>query len=279
MEITYWHKQTKDKPLFSDVLWSRPENRRNAGKLLIVGGNLHGFAAPAEAYEAAVEAGIGAAKVLLPDALKKVVGMVIESGEFASSTPSGSLSQKALAELMDYSQWADGVLIAGDVGRNSETTVLLEKYLRKSYKLSVLTKDSVDVLMNAPDMLVERPNTALVVTIAQLQQFVRALKWPQAVSFSMPLMQLVELLNNFTSTYPVNIVVKQENVVVVASGGKVSTTPSTSTKNMWRVKTAASVAVWWLQNPDKPFEALTTAVYQLAHNSKTGWKTDIMRPS
>jgi len=58
MENTYWHKQTAEKPLFPDMLWSKPENKSHAGKLLIIGGNLHGFAAAAEAYNQATKAGI-----------------------------------------------------------------------------------------------------------------------------------------------------------------------------------------------------------------------------
>ena len=44
MNHDYWHKQTSSKPLFPELIWSRPENRQLAGKLLIIGGNLHGFA-------------------------------------------------------------------------------------------------------------------------------------------------------------------------------------------------------------------------------------------
>src|SRR5882762_3047468 len=107
MTDTYWYKQTSEKPLYPDLLWSRPENKSQAGKLLIVGGNLHGFAAAGEAYTEAVKAGIGTARVLLPDSLQKTVGRVFEAGEYAPSTPSGSFSRKALAELLDMSGWSD----------------------------------------------------------------------------------------------------------------------------------------------------------------------------
>ena len=53
MDRTYWHKQTVEKPLFPDILWSRPQNKRQAGKLLIVGGHAESFAAVGEAYAAA----------------------------------------------------------------------------------------------------------------------------------------------------------------------------------------------------------------------------------
>src|SRR4051794_28288010 len=108
MDRTYWHKQSASKPLYPDMLWSRPENKRQAGKLLVVGGNAHGFAAAGEAYAEALAAGVGTARVLLPDSLQKTVGRVFEAGEYAPSTPSGSFGRRALAELLAMSQWADG---------------------------------------------------------------------------------------------------------------------------------------------------------------------------
>ncbi len=100
MDKPYWINRPS-KPLFPDLLWSRPENKRQAGKLLIVGGNAHGFAAAGEAYADAGEAGIGTARVLLPDSLQKTVGKIFEAGEYAPSTPSGSFSRRALAPLID----------------------------------------------------------------------------------------------------------------------------------------------------------------------------------
>src|SRR3989338_4168466 len=107
MANTYWFKQDSEQPLFLDLIWSRPENKNQSGKLLIVGGNLYGFGAPAEAYAVAGQAGIGTARVVLPAAIKKAVGSFIENGTFAPSTPSGSFSQTALDELLDQSDWAD----------------------------------------------------------------------------------------------------------------------------------------------------------------------------
>ena len=80
MANTFWHKQTPDQPLYPDLLWSRPQNKKQAGKLLVVGGNAHGFAAAGEAFAQATAAGIGTARVLLPDSLRKTVGRGFEAG-------------------------------------------------------------------------------------------------------------------------------------------------------------------------------------------------------
>lgn len=262
MADTYWYKQGAE-PLFPDMVWSRPENRRHAGKLLIIGGNLHGFAAPATAYQEAVRAGVGATSVLLPDALQKTVGRIIDHGEFAPSTPSGSFSKPALAEWLDRTMWADGVLLAGDLGRNSETAVTIEQYTEKTSQLLVIAKDAVDYFYTDPLKIVQRPHTALVLSIAQLQKLARVAKWPHAVTFDMGLAQLVEWLHEFTAAYPCNIVTYHNETIFVASGSKVCST-HVGKQETWRVKTAAHAAVWWLQNPGKPFESLTTAVTEAA---------------
>ncbi len=264
MTLTYWHKQTTDKPLYPELLWSRPENQRSAGKLLIMGGNLHGFAAPAEAYAQSVKAGIGTVRVLLPDAIRKhfaaFQGTSLET-EFAPSTPSGSFSQKALAELLEHSNWADVTLIAGDLGRNSEAAILLEKFFQKSKGRIALSKEAVDYAIGVPNIILKRPDTLLVLTMSQLQKVATQLQSLTPIKFGMDLLKLIETLHELTLNHSIAIVVWHLEQLFCAVGGQVSTTVLTSDEETWRIKTAAYASVWWLQNPQKPFEALTTAIY------------------
>lgn len=260
MDRSYWHKQ-KDKPLFPDLLWSRPENRMYAGKLLIIGGNAHGFAAVAEAYSASTQAGIGTTRVLLPDAIQKVVKMILETADYAPSTPSGSFASKSLSEWLEHATWADGVLLAGDFGKNSETAVVLEKFLGKYSGQVTITKDAVDYFYAHPLAILDREATTLVLSIAQLQRLAREAHYPQAVTFSMDLLRLVDWLHGFTEQYNCNIVVKHLETVCIAVDGQISTTKTQQDiGDTWRVSTAAHASVWWLQNPSKSFESLTTSL-------------------
>jgi len=263
MEDTSWIKQESGKPYFGDLLWARPENKLYAGKLLIVGGNLHGFAAPAEAYQHAAKAGAGTIRVLLPDAVRKIVGMILDVGEFAPSTPSGSFSQKALLDWLECATWADAVLIAGDMGRNSETAILMEKFLTKSSGPVTLAKDAVNYVITTPSLVLERPDTTLVLSMAQLQKLGVASGWTTPITFAMDLLRLITTLQEFTATHAVRLVVKQHNTIIVAVGGMVSTTKLQTPKEIWRVETAAHTAVWNMQNPAKPFEALSVAVTEV----------------
>lgn len=313
MERPYWHKQTADKPLFPDLLWSRPENASFAGKLLIVGGNLYGFNNPAKAYEESKKAGIGVARVLLPDALQKTFSAVtramqadaaqedrekrpepyIKYGEdasqqdaavmrrqhressssarsssgvvhevvweYAPSTPSGSFSQRALGELLPMAAWADAVLLSGDLGRNSETAILLEKLADKYSGQLTITCDAADYFINSPSIL-DRQETLWVISVAQLQKLAMNARFTTAFTYDMDILRFVEALHEFTLEHPGLIIVKHLENIFVAAEGQVSSTKLEAELPIWRLKTAAHAAVWRLQNPGKPYESLTTSL-------------------
>ncbi len=77
-----WLKQTNE-ALFPEILWSRPETKAGAGKLTIIGGNLHAIAAPINAYNYAFEAGVGAARVVMPESVRKSFGKIVHEAYFA----------------------------------------------------------------------------------------------------------------------------------------------------------------------------------------------------
>jgi len=255
----YWQKQTAAKPLFADLLWSRPENKNQSGKLLIVGGNVHSFAAVGEAYAAAISAGIGTARVLLPDGLQKTVGKVFEAGEYAPSSASGSFGQKALAEMLAMAEWADATLLAGDFGRNSETAVLLEKFTDKYEGQLTITHDALDYFTKW-DSILTRDKTMLVMSFAQLQKITKIARFTTAFTYEMDFLHLIEALHEFTACFQASIIVKKDDTIFVAIKGKVSSTHQAEKQKTWRVKTAARASVWWLQNPSKAFESITTSL-------------------
>lgn len=259
MTDTSWFKQTGDKPLFPDILWGRPETRARAGKLLIIGGNEHVFAAPAEAYEQSKRAGIGTPKVLLPDRLQKTIGQVLSDCEFAPTNRSGSFAKVSLSEWLSFAAWADGVLLAGDMGRNSETAIVLEEFVNKYTGQLTITQDSLDQFLATPAKLFGRPNTTIVASFAQLQKMWSAYQQSEALTYGDSLVRIVDLLQKFSKSIVANIVTKHQDELVIAVSGRVSTTKIS--EEVWRIKLSAHLSTWWLQNPEQAFPALNCAVY------------------
>lgn len=257
IDTSYWQKQTPNEPLFPNIEWSRPEQKAKAGKLGIIGGNKLGFAGVAEAYSVAIQYKVGAAKVLLPDALRKDVPKAITDAVFAPSNPSGGLSKDAVAELAALGAWADGILMIGDAGRNSETAILYEQFIQGYHGQLTITRDAIDLLKNSSQIIVERPNTLVIAAFAQLQKLFQNVYFPKVITFSMQLSNLVEVLHKFTLSYPITIVTLHKDILIVAHEGKISTTPWNQPIAIWRGTTAAKAAAYWLWNSNKPFEAVT----------------------
>jgi len=256
MENISWLRQTKDKPAFPDVLWSRPVNKRYAGKLLIIGGHSQSFAEPSRAYAAAVKAGAGHVRIVLPDALQKTLGKAFPEAEFAASTPIGSFSRKALELLLDLADWSDGVLLAGGLGKNSETAVLLEAFVDKYAGQLSLTGDSLDYFIQKPSQITDRPNTLLAGSLAQLQKLAQ----PQAViKQSADLVQILNVLSIWTKSIPASVITAHSGQIIATHEGKVSATQTEADKE--GPELAAYTSVWLMQQPEQVFEALTSAVY------------------
>lgn len=260
VDTTYWKKQTDSKPLFPDIEWSKPEQRSQAGRLGILGGNKLGFAGVAEAYSVALQAGVGEVRVLLPDVLKKTIPTTITDTLFGATNPSGSLAKDARAELGALAQWSTGVLMIGDAGRNSETAIAYENFLKDYSGPLTITRDAVDLIKNSTQTIVDRPDTLLVVSFAQLQKLFQAVYYPKILTFSMQLAQLVDALHKFTITYSVTIQVLHKEHIIIASGGEVVTSEWDNPMAIWRGNTAARAASYWLWHPTKPLEAVSASL-------------------
>ena len=261
MDTTFWHKQASES-LYPDLEWNKPERRDHAGSLLIIGGDLHNLNAPAKSFEIAKKTGIGTTQLALPDKTKRLLGNSLPDALFLPSTASGEFSHSGEVELLNYALAADALLMPGDNGRNSETTILFESLLRSYSGLAILTRDAVDILTNTPASMLEREKTTLVITFAQLQKLVKSYGETTPLTFSMDLIKLVEFLHLFSQKIGAAIITLHQNQFIVAAHGQISTTKikQTAESEHWRIETATIAACFQTWNPNKPFEALTHSV-------------------
>lgn len=256
-----WVKQKADEPAFPDVLWSRPENRRYAGKLLVIGGHKQSFNEVSAAYSAALKAGIGTCRVILPDSLQKMLHTLFPEAEYAASTPIGSFSRQALGTLLDAADWADAVFLAGDLGRNSETAILLESFIEKYQGKLTLAGDSIDYFLSQSKKLVERSETLVIGNVNQIQK----LAAPSLIQQNADLIKVVEQLSDWVSQTDLAVVTIHANQAIVAVAQQISTSPvKTSVPD---INLAAYAIVWLLQHPEKTFQALTSSVWSFSGQS------------
>jgi len=260
MEYSFWRKQTTDKPLFPDIEWSKPEQKSKAGRLGIIGGNSLGFAAVAESYSTCLKTGAGEVKILLPESLKKMVPHTMTDVIYGATNPSGGLSRDALVEMKTMGAWSTGILLIGDAGKNSETSIVYEDFISSYSGPMTITRDAVDLLKNCNNLLVNRPNTVMIVSFAQLQKLFQSIYYPIVLTFSMQLTNLAEALHKFTITYPVTIAVLHQETLLIANSGQIISTPYENPMKIWRGETASKAATYGLWSPSKPMESLAASL-------------------
>ena len=257
---SYWRKQTNATPLFPDIDWGKPEQRSQSGRLGIIGGNKLGFAGVGEGYGIAVAAGVGEVRVLLPDVLRKSIPGSITDTVFGATNPSGSLARDALIQMNTMGQWATGILLIGDAGRNSETAIVYEDFIQSYSGQLTMTRDAIDLVKHSSQIIIERPDTLLVMSFAQLQKLFQLVYYPKVLTFSMQMTSLVEALHKFTITYPVSITVLFREQLIVASRGEITSTPWENPMAIWRGSVAAKASVYWLWTPKKTLESVTSSL-------------------
>ncbi|MCQ2570674.1 MAG: hypothetical protein MJ154_00255 [Candidatus Saccharibacteria bacterium] len=254
--LDYWHRQSSKK-LFNDIDLMAPEQRRFAGKLLIIGGNKGMFFAVASTLEAAKRFGVGEVRALMPDALKNQVPTTPEL-YFAEAEASGAFGRSALQEMLRQAEWSDAVLLVGDSGKNAETTLVFAEFMEKCQKPVFVTRDAVEaVTPSAIDWAMREYETGLLLTMPQLQKLLRTMYYPKVITLSMPTNQLVEALHKFTLSYPVSITTYHNDLIITAQNGEVVTQSITETKwtpiSLWGGTLFAQVIIARLWNAEKDF--------------------------
>ncbi len=255
----FWHRQEKNKPLYEDIAWAKPQNKRLKKKLVIAGGNSQAFGQIAASYQQVADIGIGDCRVVLPDALEKTVGKSIEDVVFLPSSPSGGFSSNAVSGMHEYSQWGDGVYFPGELGQGSETAIFMEKFVDQTKVPLILSGDSLEIFYDNPEKIFNKENALLILNFKQLQKMTLKLGLPTPVTHAMGLIQLVEVLHGITGERESMIVTSHQGSVMVAMYGEVSTTPAEPSDD-WQFTVASAATVYFLQHPQKTFQAVTTSL-------------------
>ena len=242
----------KESPLFPEVVWSKPETKRSAGKLAIIGGSAGAMSNVASVYSAAENAGAGTIHLLVPDSLAKVTKDVPYI-QYAASNPSGGFAKSALSELLTLSSAMNGVLIAGDLGKNSETSQMLESYIEKYEGILAVSSLSLESFSIKINRFLDRPETILSLNLNQLRELVIEQVMDTPVTSDIGLSQLAQILHNITSKNQCLLVVETADRVWVSYQGKVVD----CIPNCFN---SVKATVWAIQQPEKLLEAAVSSM-------------------
>lgn len=251
-----------DTPLFPKVLWNRPVSSIGAGRLLIIGGHTGAFSLPQGIYQLAEAAGIGEVQVLLPDSLRPLLAP-LGIGLFAPSTGSGSLSKKALGEILNIAQNYDTSLIGPSLSNHSEVTVLVEALLAKHPGQIVVVEDALIAARHNPALLTTREDCLVILSMEEAFKLAGSLELAISIRPDRGVLNKIEIMQALARAGTCAFVLYGPELIVTSSE-KVSMTPLPLYNAGFLPAIYSVCSTFWTQNPTNRFEGLTTAAYVLS---------------
>ncbi len=255
----FWQRQEDGEALFQDIFWSMPETKTQKKILVLVGGNTHSFMGVAKSYELIYKAGIGDCRVVLPKKLERLIGSTLPSAVYLDNNDSGGIAKDSVNSMLEYERWGDAVLLAGELGHSSETTIFTNEYIEKSQKPLILSGDSLDSFYENPELIFEREDTVIIVDFKRLQKFAPKLRVETPLVSDMGIVKLVEVLHQLTAEREALVVTFHQGSVLVAMYGEITSTHYKAGNN-WQQQVAARAAVFFVQHQGKPFQAVTSSL-------------------
>lgn len=259
----YWTKNGERLKLPEELAWNFPEQK--AGEVVILGGSSAGFSTEVKLAEYINRRlpFFGEVKNVFPESLKTKFPGGFPSLEFVPATESGGVARSA--ELYNSLLKAELAIFSGDFSRNSETAIAVVETLKRNDEvLTVLTRDTIDLVGPEMERVLERENLVLVGSMAQMQKVLKAVYYPRPLLLSQPLFPIVETLHKFTLSYSVMILTFHEGQVLAAADGKVVSVPIEATEyspiTLWGGEVAAKAGAFLRFNPKKRVESLVAGL-------------------
>ena len=248
---------------YEDLTWNIPEQKQ--GIVNIIGGNSQNFRTEVRTAEfITANYPIKEVRLVLPNALKNNLPN-LPNLVLLPSTDSGSFNESQ--ELNNVFNSADFNLLLGDLSKNSVTGTAVAGACRRSEKMTLLTRDTVDIVTdNSPERTLMNENLIFFTSMAQLQKLLRAVYYPKMLLLTQSLVQVSEVLHKFTLSYPVKLVTLHDGQILLAENGTIRVVSieesGYSPVTIWSGELAAKITLLNLFNPNNFLPASTTAVFK-----------------
>lgn len=245
-----------------DLVWNIPE--RKQGIVNIIGGNEQNFKTEIKVAEFLAEKyPIELINVVLPDSLKTKLPN-LDNFMFLPATDSGSFDESQ--ELINIFNSADFNLLLGDLSKNNVTKKALGSALETSSKMTMVTRDAVDVLADVTtDKILLNENLIIFASVTQLAKILGAVYYPKMLLMSQSLMQVADVLHKFTLSYPAKIITLHNEQILVAENGNVKALALNESGympfTMWNGELAAKIMALNLYNPNTFIKAVVAAIF------------------
>ena len=259
-------ERQNDSPLYPKVLWNRPVSRSGAGRILLPGGFRQDFSMLTAVHQAVTAAGAGECIAALPDVLVKLLGGA-PSTTFVHSSPSGSLGRQALARLLELSEDADSVMLGANLSANSDTTLLLERFLQECSRPVIGFGDVLASLQHRLPALIQRPGGLLIVTMPDVFKLAGALGISINIRRDGGLINKLEIIQQVAAAGMCDMAVYGSEIII-SVGEQLGVTPLAYRLSELPALFYGTLASFWTQNPAARYAGLMTGAHVLRQVSE-----------
>ena len=252
-----------EKNPYEDLKWNVPE--RKQGIVNVIGGNGQRFRDEVKVAEfLGANYPLQEVKVVVPEALRGKLPD-LPNFVFLPAVESGSFDESQ--GLIDAFGASDYNLVLGDLSKNAVTGKAVASACRNAEKMSLITRDAVDLLAeNSPERWLMNENIVVFASVMQLQKLLRAIYYPKMLLASQSLVQVSEVLHKFTLSYPVGVVTLHDGQILVAKDGMVKAVALVNSGYspimFWSGELAAKIVAMNLYNPSQFIPATICGIWK-----------------
>jgi len=277
MKIIY-----QEKPLYPKILWQRPVHtyKAEAGKILIIAGSKGSTGTAILTCEAVFRSGTGILLLGFPESLKSFYKDVLPEAMTLElpETPGHTLSRKAKNLILENVRSCDVTIIGPGLSTNAETIGLIWEVIFDITKPVVVDADGLIALIKGIEVMrareceefvteyfKKRPNLMVITADAgELSKLARALKLDKKYTNRYIELHKEEFAPMIAQKLSCYAVIKGLQTVMAAPEGQIIVnridTPNINMASADDVLSGVVVSFMG-QNPDKPLEAISTAIF------------------
>ncbi len=255
----------RDRPLYDDVIYSRPEQRRIAGRLLLAGGHSGSFHPLAQIYDEARTAGIGKIVLVMPDSLKKIVGNLLSDAIFAPSGPGGAFAKDAAERVLALATDTEGLILA-DFSQNAEAGIVMREILAGYSGIKCITPEIISSFKTELAEIKELRKSFWLCDLRTARLAIAALEVAAVLPLDASRLAVAGAAKLLANGIGHPCVIAGINQVFVSDGDTVTVTELIKAIGINQL--TAWLTVWLLQQPQTPLKTLTTAVFASQYPDK-----------
>lgn len=243
---------------FESIIWSRPENNRQASKVIILGGSKDHFADTSRYYQELRNITGIKLSLILPTYLSKLVGTKDPGIIFVEGHKTGGYFIKESSDqIIKIINDANICLMSGEIGHSSETQQFIESVVDNSETQTIITESALNSFAeNYLETILTKNNITVCIDATELTKLGKSIKFEKAFTSNLGFVQKIEYLEMITKKYSATLIISDNDIIWCAKSGEVFYSKTQKEAH----KIVVDITKWLSWNSKDPLKTITSTL-------------------